>query len=77
MSDQVQSYDPIEQTWVASVPEPFWTTKGLMFWKRFNEKNWLPQCLDCKANPIFKTKEEYRDHYIFKHTSNPRSTNDE
>ena len=67
--DEVQRFDEVEQTWVTATPEPFWTTKGLPFWKKFNEKNWLPQCVDCKDMPIFRAREEYNDHYIFKHTS--------
>lgn len=51
--------------WRALVPMPFWTTKGLPFWKRFNEKNWLPQCT--KEQDIFKTRLEYDRHFAIMH----------
>ncbi len=66
--DSTQQYDEQEQTWTQAVPGPFYTTTGLPFWKRFNEKNWRPQCLDCKEQPIFDTDKEYRDHRVFKHS---------
>lgn len=63
-----EQFDETEQTWVKAVPLPFYTTQGLPFWKRFSEKNWRPQCLDCSDRPIFDSEAAYRDHYIFKHT---------
>lgn len=43
-----------------SLALPYFTTKGLPIWKRFNEKNWQPQC-DC--GKIFSSMDEYREHY--------------
>lgn len=62
-----QLLDPKTGTWTQGIPLPFYTTKGLPFWKRFNEKNWLPQCVFCRAQPIFKTEAEYREHYKAEH----------
>lgn len=63
-----ETYDGSTNTWLPAIPEPFWTTKGLPFWKRLNEKNWRPQCLYCKTAPIFKDRQEYEDHYKAQHT---------
>lgn len=64
MSDSVQvelNYkDP--EGWRALVPIPFWTTKTVPFWKRFNEANWRPQCMHCKE--VFKFKSDYDKHYM-------------
>lgn len=43
-----------------AIPVPFFTTKGLPLWKRFNQDNWRPQC-DC--GEIFGSLAEYREHY--------------
>lgn len=59
--------------WVDVIPEPFWTTKGLPIWKRFNERNWLPQCVDCPDAPIFKTRERWEDHYVSNHKSDKKT----
>jgi hypothetical protein len=56
------SRSDIEGNFIPAVPEPFWTTTGLSWWKRFNEKNWLPQCYQCQTKPIFKTRDEYDEH---------------
>jgi len=59
-------------TWSAAIPEPFWTTKGLRWWKRFNEKNWLPQCLRCPDKPIFSNRNQFRNHWQKLHTDGKR-----
>lgn len=46
--------------WVTAIPVPMFTTKGLPIWKRFNEKNWRPQC---NRGMIFNTLDEYEQHY--------------
>jgi hypothetical protein len=38
--------------------------KLLNWWKRLNDKNWRPQCIDCSEQPIFDTRDQWEDHYI-------------
>lgn len=58
--------------WLAAIPYPFFTTKGLPFWKRFNEKNWRPEC-SCKR--IFDTLEDYRAHIVYKNSPYSKEQN--
>lgn len=48
--------------WVPAIPYPMYTTKGLRFWKRWNEKNWRPQC---QCGQIFNTLDDYNAHVVF------------
>lgn len=48
--------------WVPAIPYPFFTTKGLPFWKRLNEKNWRPEC---KCGQVFDTLDDYNAHVIY------------
>jgi hypothetical protein len=48
--------------WVPAIPYPFYTTKGLPFWKRLNESNWL---LQCECGQIFNTQEDYEAHMVY------------
>lgn len=48
--------------WVPSIPTPFFTTKGLPFWKRLNEKNWRPQCA---CGQIFDSMDDYNAHVTY------------
>lgn len=60
ISVRLNMEDP--EGWRALVPTPFWTTKGVRFWKRWNEENWLPQCSHC--GQVFKDEREYDEHYM-------------
>lgn len=51
-----------EEHWIPAIAYPFFTTKGLPFWKRFNEKNWRPQC-DCGR--IFDSLDDYNAHVVY------------
>lgn len=55
----------IKGKWLPAIPLPLYTTKGLAFWKRFNEKNWRPQC---ECGRIFDTTEDYYAHIIYKNS---------
>lgn len=55
----------IKGRWVPALPTPFFTTKGLSFWKRFNEKNWRPQCV---CGSVFDTLEDYNAHIVYKNS---------
>lgn len=49
--------------WVPAIPMPFYTPKGLSFWKRLGgEKNWRPQC---KCDQLFETLDDYNAHVVF------------
>jgi hypothetical protein len=54
-----------KEYWIPAIPYPFFTTKGLPFWKRFNEKNWRPQCV---CGRIFETLEDYNAHIVYNNT---------
>lgn len=58
--------------WAPAIPHPFYTTKGLPFWKRFNESNWRPQC---GCGRIFNTKEDYDAHVIYHNSVYGRASN--
>lgn len=47
--------------WGPVLPYPYFTTKGLLPWKRFNEKNWRPLC---GCGKIFNDMEAYEQHYF-------------
>jgi hypothetical protein len=49
--------------WVPAIPLPYFTTKGLPFWKRLNENNWYPECA---CGRTFKTMEDYEAHVVYK-----------
>lgn len=55
----------IKSQWVPAIPHPFYTTKGLPFWKRLFEKYWRPQCA---CGRIFDSKEDYNAHIIYKNS---------
>lgn len=57
MSNEQQQLE--DGTWVPAIPEPFWY-RGLMTWFRLR-----PSCYQCRL--IFKTREEYNDHYVKMH----------
>lgn len=48
--------------WVPGIAYPYFTSKGLPFWKRFNEKNWRPQC---GCGQIFDTLDDYNAHVVY------------
>lgn len=52
----------INGKWVPAIPYPYFSTKGLPIWKRFNKANWRPQCT-CKR--VFDTLEDYHAHIVF------------
>lgn len=51
-----------KEYWVAALPYPFFTTQGLPFWKRFNEKNWRPQC---NCGRVFDSLDDYNAHVLY------------
>jgi hypothetical protein len=55
----------IKGKWLPAIPMPFFTTKGLAFWKRPFEKYWRPQC-DCGR--IFDNLEDYHAHIVYKNS---------
>lgn len=55
----------IKGQWLPCIPYPLFTTRGLPFWKRFDEKNWRPQC-DCGR--IFNSLEDYYAHIVYKNS---------
>ena len=54
-----------KEVWVAAIGLPYFTTKGLSFWKKFNEKNWRPECA---CGRIFETLEDYEAHIVYKNS---------
>lgn len=54
-----------KEVYVPAIPYPFFTTKGLPFWKRWNEKNWRPECA---CGRIFETHEDYDAHIVYKNS---------
>ena len=52
----------IKGRWVPSIPLPMFVTTGLPFWKRFNEKNWRPECA---CGRLFNTLEDYNAHIVY------------
>lgn len=70
LSDDIQTSAQWQgqEVYIPAIPEPFWTTKGLPFWKRFNERNWRPQC---RCGRIFDNKEDYQAHIIYIIYKNP------
>lgn len=51
-----------KEIYIPAIPYPYFTTKGLPFWKRFNERNWRPEC-SCKRT--FDTLEDYYAHIVY------------
>lgn len=71
-TDQPQRLNDKGQ-WVDAIPMPFYTTQGLPFWKRWNEKNWRPQCVDCLDKPIFKDNDAWENHYVSTHKNDKKT----
>lgn len=63
LSKDVQT--EIKGQWVPAIPYPYFTTKGLPFWKRLSEKHWRPQCL---CGRIFDSEEDYEAHIVYMNT---------
>lgn len=60
INTQLRLDDP--EGWRALIPIPFYTTKTVPFFKRFDKKNWRPMCMHCRE--VFKTKIEYDRHHM-------------
>lgn len=63
--NQQSAYVNGKEVWIPAIPYPYFTTKGLPIWKRFNEKNWRPEC---GCGRIFGTLEDYQAHIVFKNS---------
>lgn len=62
----------INGKWLPAIGLPFFTTKGLPIWRRFNEKNWRPECA---CGRIFETLEDYEAHIVYKNSPYSEPTN--
>ena len=54
-----------KEVYIPAIPLPYFTTKGLPFWKRWNENNWRPEC---SCGRIFETLEDYNAHIVYKNS---------